>query len=129
LQTQIVPDMAAGRLAAAEFRRRYRQLSDLQLVKQLARDTDDDLAPEVSPERLIEAVQRCEEDLTGQVPTVIQPLRAIVRFGEAIPVEAGRRPDHAALVDRARAAVEDLLTRERRAPVARPAAEQPLAVG
>jgi 1-acyl-sn-glycerol-3-phosphate acyltransferase len=88
LRTAILPDLVAGELSEAETARRWRQLEDLYLAQQLSCYPPDYLAESPTPERLLETVERFEEDLTDEATAY--PLSATVTVGEAIPVSANR---------------------------------------
>lgn len=89
LRTAIVPDLLDDTLSEADKSTRWRQLADLYLVQQLHCypgsyiDTADD------PERLLETVERFEEDLTD-VARPHPPMRAVVMIGDAIEVSPER---------------------------------------
>jgi hypothetical protein len=83
LRSAILPEMVHGELAEEEKARRWRQLADLYLVQQLHCYSGDYLADKPSPERLLETVERYEEDLSD-VATPHPPIHAVVSVGEAI---------------------------------------------
>lgn len=89
LRMAILPDMVAGELPEAERDRRWRQLADVYLAQQLHSYPTGYFSPAPIPERLLETVERLEEDLTD-VATVHSPIRAVVEVGEAIPVQPTR---------------------------------------
>ncbi len=89
LRTAIVPEMANGTLAETELQRRWRQLADLSLAQQLSCYPPDYLAANPTPERILETIERFEEDLTDRA-RVHAPLRAVVEVGEAIAVSPER---------------------------------------
>ncbi len=89
LRIAILPDMVAGELPEAERARRWRQLADVYLAQQLHNYPPNYFAPAPTPERLLETVERFEEDLTDNV-RVHAPLRAVVSIGTAIEVAATR---------------------------------------
>jgi 1-acyl-sn-glycerol-3-phosphate acyltransferase len=89
LRTALVPDMVAGTLAEAELQRRWRHLADIYLAQQLAFYPPGYLDANPTPERLLETVERFEEDLTDKV-RVHAPIRAVVEIGEAIEVSPER---------------------------------------
>lgn len=89
LRAAIVPDMAAAKVDEAERARRWRQLADIYLAQQLACYPPHYVAGTPTPERLLETVERFEEDLTDKV-RVHGPLHAVVEVGEAIEVPPGR---------------------------------------
>ena len=89
LRTAIIPDMIRGGLADAETARRWRQFADLYFAQQLHCYSAEYLDGTPTPERLLETVERYEEDLTDTFrPT--PPLHAVVAVGEAIEAPATR---------------------------------------
>jgi 1-acyl-sn-glycerol-3-phosphate acyltransferase len=91
LRSAIVPDMAASRVSDAERARRWQQLADCYLAQQLFCYPPDYLDGEPTAERLLETVERFEEDLTDACR--IYPLRCVVRVGPAIPVSPEKDRD------------------------------------
>lgn len=89
LRVAIVPEMISGNLPEAELQRRWRHLADIYLAQQLAFYPPGYLDADPTPERLLETVERFEEDLTD-VARVHTPIRAIVEIGEAIEVSPER---------------------------------------
>ena len=89
LRTAILPDMVAGELPEAELARRWRQLADVYLAQQLHNYPVNYFSPAPTPERLLETVERFEEDLTDDV-RIHRPIRAVVSIGEAIEVNPTR---------------------------------------
>ena len=89
LRTAILPDMIRGGLADAERARRRRQLADLYLAQQFHCYTGDYLDGTPSPERLLETVERYEEDLTDKARPH-PPLHAVLTIGEAIEAAPAR---------------------------------------
>ncbi|MCX6954554.1 MAG: 1-acyl-sn-glycerol-3-phosphate acyltransferase [Verrucomicrobia bacterium] len=110
LRIAMVPDMAAGSLDPAELQRRWRQLADIYLAQQLAFYPPDYLAANPTPERLLETVERFEEDLTDTA-RVHAPVRAVVEVGEAIEVspERTRSPDGDPLMSAIKDQLEKML--------------------
>ena len=96
LRTAILPDMVRGALAEDELARRWRQLADLYLCQQLQCYSGDYLADDPTPERLLETVERYEEDLTDAARPH-PPIHAVICVGPAI--EAGPTRDRAAASD------------------------------
>ena len=89
LRIAIVPEMVSGNLPEAELQRRWRHLADIYLAQQIAFYPPNYLEADPTPERLLETVERFEEDLTD-VARVHAPVRAIVDIGEAIEVSPER---------------------------------------
>lgn len=110
LRIAMVPDMATGSLNEAELDRRWRQLADIYLAQQLALYPPDYLSANPTPERLLETVERFEEDLTDST-RVHAPIRAVVDIGEAIEVspERARSADGDPLMSAIRTQLETML--------------------
>jgi len=89
LRAAILPDMVAEKVDEAERRRRWQQLADIYLAQQLANYPPDYFKPEPTTEKLLETVERFEEDLTDNV-RVHRPIHAVIEVGEAIEVPPGR---------------------------------------
>ncbi len=89
LRTAILPDMVSGDMAEDERARRWRQLGDCYLAQQLSFYPMDYFEPGVAPEKMLENVERFEDDLTDNV-TIHGPVRAIIDVGEAIEVSPVR---------------------------------------
>jgi 1-acyl-sn-glycerol-3-phosphate acyltransferase len=90
LRSAILPDMAKGSLDEAESQRRWKHLADLYLAQQLFHYPPDYLRHNPSPERILETVERLEEDLTDCI-RVNGQIHATITVGEAIEV-TGERP-------------------------------------
>ena len=89
LRTAILPDMIKGDLDETEKTRRWRLLEDAELAQQLYHYPPHYVAQGAPRSRIIETVERFEEDLTGKV-TVHGPVNATVTVGDAIEVSSGR---------------------------------------
>ncbi|HLH57408.1 MAG TPA: 1-acyl-sn-glycerol-3-phosphate acyltransferase [Verrucomicrobiae bacterium] len=89
LRAAIVPDMANGALPEEELGRRWRQLADLYLAQLLHCYSGDYLANAPTPERLLETVERYEEDLTDRARPH-PPIHAVISVGTAIESLPGR---------------------------------------
>lgn len=108
LRTAILPDMVQGRVDEEERQRRWRQLADIYLAQQLSCYPPDYLRSNPTPERLLETVERFEEDLTDEC-RAYRPLVVTVQVGEAIAVSPERQ--RGAEVDPLMAALESQLGR------------------
>ncbi|MFO7901915.1 MAG: 1-acyl-sn-glycerol-3-phosphate acyltransferase [Planctomycetota bacterium] len=95
LRMQIMPDMVHGRIDAAERARRWQHLADIYLAQQVASYPPDYL-DHLSVDRLLETIERFEEDLTDKV-RVHGNLKAIIEVGP--PIEVSPRRDRQAKVD------------------------------
>jgi len=89
LRAAILPDMIKGELSEAETARRWRLLEDANLAQQLYHYPPGYLTEDAPKNRIIETVERFEEDLTGRV-TVHGPVEAKITVGDAIEVSTSR---------------------------------------
>jgi 1-acyl-sn-glycerol-3-phosphate acyltransferase len=96
LRMKIMPEMVRREIDQQEFQRRWRQLSDMHLAQQVRCYPPDYLGKHVTQERILETVERFEEDLTGRV-RVHGDLKAVMQVGEPIAVSPER--DRRAEVD------------------------------
>lgn len=88
LRMKILPDMVKGTLSPGERERRWRQLADIYLSQQVSSYPTDYLkVPTI--DRLLETVERYEEDLTDHA-RVHGHLHVIIQVGEAIEVSPVR---------------------------------------
>ena len=127
LRTAILPDMVRGGLGEPEMARRWRQFADLYFAQQLHCYSPDYLDGTPTSERLLETVERYEEDLTDKARPH-PPLHAVISIGEAIEAAPARdrSVDGDALADKLRRQLGILLeeTKSRRR-IPRPAGETP----
>jgi 1-acyl-sn-glycerol-3-phosphate acyltransferase len=84
LRSAILRGMIGGNLSKPDRDARWRQLADLYLVQQL-HCYPGDYIENATPERILETVERYEEDLTD-LARPHYPLRAIITVGDAIEV-------------------------------------------
>jgi 1-acyl-sn-glycerol-3-phosphate acyltransferase len=89
LRAAILPDMTGDQIDETERQRRWAQLADLYLAQQLFLFPPDYMRSDPTPERLLETVERFEEDLTDLV-RVHGRLHATITVGEAIEVSPAR---------------------------------------
>jgi 1-acyl-sn-glycerol-3-phosphate acyltransferase len=89
LRTAILPGLVSGGIDDTERARRWRQLAELYLAQQLSCYPPDYLRSRPTAERLLETVERFEEDLTDRT-RIHRPLHAIIDVGEALPVSPAR---------------------------------------
>jgi hypothetical protein len=85
----ILPDMTKGDLDEAESERRWKDLADLYLAQQLFHYPPNYLQSNPTPERILETLERLEEDLTDQI-TLHGEIHATITVGEAIEVSPDR---------------------------------------
>jgi 1-acyl-sn-glycerol-3-phosphate acyltransferase len=89
LRAAILPDMIKGELSEEEKARRWRLLEDADLAQQLYHYPPGYVTEGAPQGRIIETVERFEEDLTGKI-RVHGPVEARVTVGDAIEVSTGR---------------------------------------
>jgi 1-acyl-sn-glycerol-3-phosphate acyltransferase len=89
LRSAILPDMTKGELDEAESQRRWKQLADLYLAQQLFHYPPNYLENNPTPERILETVERLEEDLTDKI-TRHGNIHVTITVGEAIEVTGER---------------------------------------
>jgi 1-acyl-sn-glycerol-3-phosphate acyltransferase len=89
LRAAIVPALIPGNLPAAESERRWRHLADCYLAQQLACYPIGYLDGEPTVERILETVERYEEDLTDKA-RIHRPLNSHIEIGPPIAVSAVR---------------------------------------
>ncbi len=86
LRTQILPEMVARKVTPDERERRWHDLAAIYYAQQISHYPRDYILPERNlPERIIETVERLEEDFTDRSHKY-RPFNAVVEIGEAIPV-------------------------------------------
>jgi hypothetical protein len=107
LRMKLLPDMIEGRIDEAERQRRWKQLSDIYLAQQISCYPPDYLTDNRSVDRLLETVERFEEDLTDQV-RVHGSLKAIIEIDE--PIEVSPQRDRKAEVDPLMVTLEERLS-------------------
>jgi 1-acyl-sn-glycerol-3-phosphate acyltransferase len=89
LRSAVLPDMVQGEITSQERDRRWRQLEDMYLAQQLSCYPPDYLGESPSPERMLETVERFEEDLTDKC-RIYSPMTVTARVGDAIVVSPAR---------------------------------------
>ncbi len=89
LRSAILPDMVKGDLDEAEKARRWRQLEDAALAQQLYHYPPGYVTADAPNGRIIETIERFEEDLTGKI-TLHGPVEAKITVGDAIEVSSAR---------------------------------------
>ena len=90
LRTEILQDMVHGDIDEAERSRRWRQLADMYIAQQISHYPPDYIQTDPTPERLLETIERFEEDLTDHC-RVHRPMSATIQVGEAIEVSPKRK--------------------------------------
>jgi hypothetical protein len=106
LRAAILPDLVGEALDPGERDRRWRQLEDCSLAQSLSFYPAGYFTPAPTPERLLETVERYEED-AGDVAAPHARITAVIDVGEAIPVSFERQRGGGDLL---MAAIRDQLT-------------------
>ena len=91
LRMRIVPELAAGELDERERERRWTQLSRIYLSQQVASYPPDYIVSPTTDTRILETVERLEEDITDRAG-VHGPLEVIIEIDEPIEVPTDRTP-------------------------------------
>ena len=93
VRSVILPDMMAGRVTPEERERRWRDLAALYYAQNISHYPRDYILREKNlPERVVETLERLQEDFTDTM-RVHGPFHAVIQVGEAIPVGTERVRD------------------------------------
>lgn len=93
IRTAILPDMVAGKVTPEGRESRWRDLAAGYYVQQISHYPKGHITRGKNlPERVIETVERLQEDFTDTL-TYHQPLHATIQVGEAISVGTQRHRD------------------------------------
>lgn len=93
VRSVILPDMMAGRVTPEERERRWRDLAALYYAQNISHYPRDYILREKNlPERVVETLERLQEDFTDTL-RVHGPFHAVIQVGEAIPVGTERVRD------------------------------------
>jgi len=91
LRGRILPDMINGEMSVSERSRRWQHLEDIYIAQQISCYLPNYLKSYPSIDRLLETVERLEEDLTDKA-RVLGDLHVIIEVDEAIEVPVDSRP-------------------------------------
>lgn len=91
LRMKIVPELTTGALTVEERERRWEHLSQIYLSQQVASYPVEYLLPPTSDTRILETIERLEEDITDRA-NVHGPLDVIIEIDDPIEVPADRAP-------------------------------------
>lgn len=89
LRTVMVPEMTQGKISTQDRELRWRHLYDMYLAQQISCYPPDYLESLTTVDRILETVERFEEDLTDKTH-VYGSTKVVVDIGEAIPVDPER---------------------------------------
>ncbi len=89
LRTAILRDMISGEISDDDRNRRWNQLADMYLAQQLSHYAPEYVRSNPTNERLLETVEKFEEDLTD-VSRIHRPMSVKVTVGAAIEVSPKR---------------------------------------
>ena len=89
LRVAILRDMLAKDLSDDERKRRWDQMADMYIAQQLGHYPPDYVRSNPTHERLLETVEKFEEDLTDEA-RIHRPMSVVVRIGPAITVQPKR---------------------------------------
>jgi 1-acyl-sn-glycerol-3-phosphate acyltransferase len=93
LRSAMLPDMMAGRVTEEERARRWRDLAAAYYAQNISHYPRDYILREKNlPERVVETVERLQEDFTDMM-RVHAPFHAVIQVGEAIFVGTERKRD------------------------------------
>lgn len=126
LRMKILPEMTTQDLSVTERQRRWKQLANIYLAQQVASYPSDYISQPTTITRILETVERLEEDLTD-ASRKHSPFHCILEVGEAIevPTERGPRGEEDPIMKQIK---EDLQTRlSRLSAESQTFSEQPLA--
>lgn len=91
LRMKIIPDMIQGNMENGERSQRWKELANLYLAQQVASYPPDYLDHPVTVTRLLETVERYEEDLTDRNRPA-RNLEVVIEVGDAIEVSTEKPP-------------------------------------
>jgi len=91
LRMKIVPELTTRELDERERERRWTQLSQIYLSQQIASYPPDYIVSPTTDTRILETVERLEEDITDRAG-IHGPLEVIIEVDEAIEVPTDRTP-------------------------------------
>jgi hypothetical protein len=94
LRSKMVPNLTAGEISTTDRDRIWRNLASIYLAQQVASYPNEYFMRPTTVTRVLETVERLEEDLTDRV-RVHRPLHAIIQIDEAITIGTDKAPKDA----------------------------------
>ena len=122
LRTAILPDMIEDGISDDERSRRWNQLADLYLAQQLGHYPPNYIRNDPTPERMLETVEKFEEDLTDKC-RVHGKMSVTVKIGEAIDVSPKRVRGQDPVMTQLEAGMHEMLGLPHEKPVSESSAE------
>jgi len=93
IRSVLLPDMIAKNISQEERERRWRDLATCYYLQQISHYPRDYILREKNiPERIIETIERLEEDFTDRAHNY-GPFHTVIQVGKAIPVSPKRQRD------------------------------------
>lgn len=94
LRTKMVPNLTTGEISTAQRDKIWRQLASIYLAQQIGSYPNEYFQQPTTVTRVLETVERLEEDLTDRV-RVHSPLHAVIQIDEAITIGTDKAPKDA----------------------------------
>jgi hypothetical protein len=94
LRSKMVPNLTTGEITSAERDKIWRDLASIYLAQQVGSYPSEYFTQPTTVTRVLETVERLEEDLTDRV-RVHRPLHAIIQVDEAITIGTDKAPKDA----------------------------------
>jgi hypothetical protein len=94
LRTKMVPNLTTGEISSVERDKIWRDLASIYLAQQVSSYPGEYFTRPTTVTRVLETVERLEEDLTDRV-RVHRPLHAIIQVGDPIAVGTDKAPKDA----------------------------------
>ncbi len=90
----MVPNLTTGEISSAQRDKIWRDLASIYLAQQIASYPGEYFMQPTTVTRVLETVERLEEDLTDRVRPHA-PLHAVIQIDEAIPIGTDKAPKDA----------------------------------
>lgn len=94
LRTKMVPNLTTGEISTAQRDKIWRHLASIYLAQQIGSYPNEYFQQPTTVTRVLETVERLEEDLTDRV-RVHRPLHAVIQIDEAIVIGTDKAPKDA----------------------------------
>lgn len=107
LRTNILADMTAGKVDAEEKRLRWQDLARVYDAQRISNHPPGYCTPEAPRERVLETIERLEEDAYDKASTH-RPWKAVIQFAPAVEITAART-DEAELAKALHASIQGMI--------------------